>query len=168
MNNTMQNYYKSLMPISVPFLAEYPDLTASSITLLLTILLSIGVKESSRYKCIITVSIFSMCIRTGFYLPIIQIVLGLTMFLHCSTCVWSSLLWWQASPLQTLTTGISHLPATLLMIPTNWSRKGVMEVSFLLVYQEHLVEQQPVSMVSLGLMQLLPQVLKKLTESLSS
>ena len=53
MNNTMQNYYKSLMPISVPFLAEYPDLTASSITLLLTILLSIGVKESSRYKCII-------------------------------------------------------------------------------------------------------------------
>ena len=64
MNNTMQNYYKSMMPISVPFLAEYPDLTASSITLLLTILLSIGVKESSRYKCIITVSIFSMCIRT--------------------------------------------------------------------------------------------------------
>jgi len=60
MNNTMQNYYKSLMPISVPFLAEYPDLTASSITLLLTILLSIGVKESSRFNNVFT--LLNLCV----------------------------------------------------------------------------------------------------------
>ena len=49
MNNTMQNMFRSSMPISAPFLAEYPDWTAAGITLLLAVLLAIGVKESSRY-----------------------------------------------------------------------------------------------------------------------
>lgn len=55
MNNTMANLYKSTMPMSAPFLAEYPDWTAATITLLLAILLSIGVKESSRFNNIFTV-----------------------------------------------------------------------------------------------------------------
>ena len=55
MNNTMQNMFRSSMPISAPFLAEYPDWTAASITLLLSIILSIGVKESSRFNNIFTI-----------------------------------------------------------------------------------------------------------------
>ena len=55
MNNTMANLYRSTMPMSAPFLAEYPDWTAATITLLLAVLLSIGVKESSRFNNIFTV-----------------------------------------------------------------------------------------------------------------
>ena len=55
MNNTMADLYRSTMPMSAPFLAEYPDWTAATITLLLAILLSIGVKESSRFNNIFTV-----------------------------------------------------------------------------------------------------------------
>ena len=55
MNNTMQNAYKSFMPISQPFLADYPDFTAFAITMILAVLLSIGVKESSRFNNIFTI-----------------------------------------------------------------------------------------------------------------
>jgi len=55
LNNTMKNAYKSVMPISEPFLAEYPDFTAFSITMVLALLLSLGVKESSRFNNIFTI-----------------------------------------------------------------------------------------------------------------
>ena len=55
MNNAMKNAYKSAMPISQPFLAEYPDFTAFTITVLLSVLLSVGVKESSRFNNIFTI-----------------------------------------------------------------------------------------------------------------
>ena len=51
----MANLYRSTMPISAPFLAEYPDWTAATITLLLAVLLSIGVKESSRFNNVFTI-----------------------------------------------------------------------------------------------------------------
>ena len=54
MNNTMQNMFRSSMPMSAPFLAEYPDWTAATITLLLSVLLGVGVKESSRFNNIFT------------------------------------------------------------------------------------------------------------------
>ena len=55
MNNTMKNAYRSVLPISEPFLAEYPDFTAFTITLVLAVLLSVGVKESSRFNNIFTI-----------------------------------------------------------------------------------------------------------------
>merc|ERR1719510_1143035 len=45
MNNAMKNAYRSAMPIEQPFLAEYPDFTAFTITVLLSVLLAVGVKE---------------------------------------------------------------------------------------------------------------------------
>jgi len=54
LNNTMRDIYKSNMPMQAPFLAEYPDWTAFLITILLAVLLSLGVKESSRFNNVFT------------------------------------------------------------------------------------------------------------------
>ena len=70
MNNTMQKHFKSAMPIHVSFLSEYPDFCALGITLLLTGILSVGVKESTRFNNIFTflnVAIVVFVIIFGFF-----------------------------------------------------------------------------------------------------
>ena len=53
-NNTMQKHFREAMPINISFLSEYPDFCALGITLLLTGILSVGVKESTRFNNIFT------------------------------------------------------------------------------------------------------------------
>eukprot|EP00092_Neocalanus_flemingeri_P015909 GFUD01017226.1.p1 GENE.GFUD01017226.1~~GFUD01017226.1.p1 ORF type:complete len:630 (+),score=142.80 GFUD01017226.1:186-2075(+) len=55
LNNSMKEAFRSAMPINEPFLAEYPDWTAFSITLVLAVLLSVGVRESTRFNNIFTI-----------------------------------------------------------------------------------------------------------------
>ena len=54
MNKSMATAFRSILPIDVPFLSPYPDLCAFFITLLLTLVLCIGVKESTRFNNIFT------------------------------------------------------------------------------------------------------------------
>jgi len=54
-NNTMMNTFQSAMPMNVPFLADYPDWTAFSITVLLSMVLSVGVEESTRFNNLFTI-----------------------------------------------------------------------------------------------------------------
>ena len=49
-NNTMQTHFREAMPIDVSFLSSYPDFFALLITLALTAVLSVGVKESTRFN----------------------------------------------------------------------------------------------------------------------
>ena len=53
-NDTMQHHFRSAMPININFLSPYPDFFAFFITLALTVILSIGVKESTRFNNIFT------------------------------------------------------------------------------------------------------------------
>jgi len=62
LNNTMKDAFRSAMPINEPFLAEYPDWTAFSITLVLAGLLSVGVRESTRFNNIFTILNLSIVI----------------------------------------------------------------------------------------------------------
>jgi len=55
MNNTLKNTFSAAMPININFLADYPDWTAFSITLLLTLVLGVGVQESTRFNNIFTI-----------------------------------------------------------------------------------------------------------------
>ncbi len=50
----MQNTYREYLPIDVPFLSPYPDLTALTLTLVLTCVLAAGVKESTRFNNVFT------------------------------------------------------------------------------------------------------------------
>ena len=54
MNRTMANAFQRILPMNIPYLSPYPDLCAFVITLLLTLVLSIGVKESTRFNNIFT------------------------------------------------------------------------------------------------------------------
>lgn len=51
----MGNALRSLMPIDVPFLSEYPDFFAFVMVMLLAILLCVGVKESSALNNVFTI-----------------------------------------------------------------------------------------------------------------
>lgn len=53
-NNTMKDNLHSLMPINVPYLADYPDFFAFGVIILLSILLCIGARESSNLNMIFT------------------------------------------------------------------------------------------------------------------
>ncbi|CAG2162833.1 unnamed protein product [Oppiella nova] len=53
-NGTIQAHFREWMPIDVTGLSAYPDFLAFGITLLLTAMLSIGVKESTRFNSIFT------------------------------------------------------------------------------------------------------------------
>ncbi|KAK3102848.1 hypothetical protein FSP39_014398 [Pinctada imbricata] len=54
-NKTIQNFFLDTMPMNVPGLSPYPDFFALGITLMLTGILAVGVKESSRFNNIFTV-----------------------------------------------------------------------------------------------------------------
>ena len=54
MNKTMANAFRAYMPINVSFLSPYPDFCALAITLFLSLVLCIGVKESTRFNNIFT------------------------------------------------------------------------------------------------------------------
>ncbi|RWS17644.1 cationic amino acid transporter 2-like protein [Dinothrombium tinctorium] len=51
---TIQKHLQQWMPMSIHGFAEYPDFLAFGITLLLTIMLAVGVKESTRFNSIFT------------------------------------------------------------------------------------------------------------------
>lgn len=53
-DNKMSTYMKSVLPIDVDFLADYPDFFSFFIVMLLASLLSVGVKESSVLNNIFT------------------------------------------------------------------------------------------------------------------
>ena len=55
LNRTMEKHYRAAMPMDLPFMGQYPDWTAFTITLLLSLLLSLGVKESSKFNNLFTV-----------------------------------------------------------------------------------------------------------------
>lgn len=53
-NNTIQNAFKEHIPMHVSGLSPYPDFFALAITLFLTVILAVGVKESSRFNNLFT------------------------------------------------------------------------------------------------------------------
>lgn len=53
-DNKMSSYLKTVLPIDIDFLADYPDFFSFFIVMLLAALLSIGVKESSLLNNIFT------------------------------------------------------------------------------------------------------------------
>ncbi len=68
-DNKIQNFFLEHMPMHVPGLSKYPDFFAFAITLLITAVLAIGVKESSRMNNLFTgVNLFvvSFIIVAGF------------------------------------------------------------------------------------------------------
>lgn len=62
-DNKMGNFWRDLMPIDVSFLAEYPDFFSFVIVMILSILLAIGVKESTFLNNVFTaVNLTTVCI----------------------------------------------------------------------------------------------------------
>lgn len=62
-DNKMASFLTDFMPINVDFLAQYPDFLSFVLVLLVAILLSIGVKESSYMNIIFTaVNLVTICI----------------------------------------------------------------------------------------------------------
>ena len=59
LNNAMQDAFRRALPINIPFLSPYPDFFAFGITCALTVILSLGVKESTRFNNIFT------CLNVG-------------------------------------------------------------------------------------------------------
>lgn len=53
-NNTIRKHMEEAMPISIATVSPYPDFLALGITLFLTVMLAVGVKESSRFNNIFT------------------------------------------------------------------------------------------------------------------
>ncbi|KAK3600261.1 hypothetical protein CHS0354_039728 [Potamilus streckersoni] len=53
-DNKIQNFFKENVPMSISGLSPYPDFFALGITLLLTVILAVGVKESSRFNNLFT------------------------------------------------------------------------------------------------------------------
>lgn len=51
----MSHFFRDLLPMNVGFLAPYPDFFSFAIVILLAIVLSVGVKESSIMNNIFTV-----------------------------------------------------------------------------------------------------------------
>lgn len=61
-NNTLSTTFKQWMPMNIEHMSSYPDLFALTITLLLSIMLAFGVKESSRFTSIFTLINLSIVI----------------------------------------------------------------------------------------------------------
>lgn len=53
-DNQMSKFFRELMPMNINFLAPYPDFFSFFVVILLSILLSVGVKESSILNNIFT------------------------------------------------------------------------------------------------------------------
>lgn len=53
-NGTIAHHLEEWLPLGIPHMSPYPDLFALSITLVLTIMLALGVKESTRFNSIFT------------------------------------------------------------------------------------------------------------------
>lgn len=54
LGNRMSHFFRDLLPMHVDFLAPYPDFFSFSVVLLLSVLLSAGVRESSILNNIFT------------------------------------------------------------------------------------------------------------------
>ncbi|ESP01106.1 hypothetical protein LOTGIDRAFT_207718, partial [Lottia gigantea] len=53
-NNDIQNFFNSTMPMNLTGLSSYPDFFSFGITLLLTVLLAVGVRESAKFNNVFT------------------------------------------------------------------------------------------------------------------
>lgn len=54
-DHKMGNFLRQYMPIDAPYLADYPDIFSFFIVLLLTLILVIGVKESTTINNFLTI-----------------------------------------------------------------------------------------------------------------
>lgn len=62
----MSKFFHELLPMNVDFLAKYPDFFSFFIVILLSLLLSIGVKESSILNNIFTtINLATVCLVIG-------------------------------------------------------------------------------------------------------
>lgn len=61
-NGAISSKLESMIPINVQYLSKYPDILAAVIILILAILLSIGVKESTRFNSLFTLINLSVII----------------------------------------------------------------------------------------------------------
>lgn len=53
-NGTIARHFREWMPFNVSHMSEYPDFLALGITLLLTFMLAVGVKESTKFNSVFT------------------------------------------------------------------------------------------------------------------
>lgn len=53
-NGTIAQHFEEWMPLDISYVSKYPDFLALGITLLLTIMLALGAKESTRFNSIFT------------------------------------------------------------------------------------------------------------------
>ncbi len=54
LGQVMQDTFEYYLPLRVPYLSPYPDLTSLVLTLVLTFILAVGVKESTRFNNVFT------------------------------------------------------------------------------------------------------------------
>ncbi len=54
LNKTLSTTFRHFMPMDVPNLSPYPDLCSFLLTIVLTFVLSVGVKESTRFNNVFT------------------------------------------------------------------------------------------------------------------
>ncbi len=62
----MQKTFTEYLPLNVSFLSPYPDLTSLILTLILTFILAVGVKESTRFNNVFTCLNLSVVIFVTF------------------------------------------------------------------------------------------------------
>ena len=62
LNKSMTKTYEYYLPMHVSFLSAYPDLTAFGSICLVTVILAMGVKESTRVNNVLTV--LNLCLVT--------------------------------------------------------------------------------------------------------
>lgn len=81
--NPMSTFFKARMPIDVSFLADFPDFFSFAIVMLVSVLLAVGVKESSLLNNIFTV--INLC----------TVVLVIVTGIMRGLC---SIAWWRFAP----------------------------------------------------------------------
>lgn len=75
LGNPMRNYFRENLSMGVEFLASYPDLFAFGLVLTLTAILTLGVKESTRFNniftlcnlCIVSYVVVCGCFKVDFH-----------------------------------------------------------------------------------------------------
>lgn len=70
LGNRMSHFFRSIFPMNIDFLAPYPDFFSFIVVILLSILLSVGVKESSvlnNFFTMVNIATVLLVIATGIF-----------------------------------------------------------------------------------------------------